>query len=81
MFFLLICGDIETQPGPNPDAQELTRLMSIKVSRIFHQNLRGLLSNFDRVKVLLKIFGGIDNFTVSETHINNKTFNENPALL
>lgn len=48
--------------------------------RIIHQNVRGLFSNLNSVKILLKNFEGIDILTFSETHINTNTYNDNSDL-
>ena len=48
--------------------------------KIFHQNVRGLLTNIDKVKILFRGFKSIDILTLSETHINNNTYNDNAKL-
>ena len=71
---LLLCGDVEIRPGPVGD------IFTKRGLKIFHQNVQGLLSNIDKVQVLLKKFPVIDILTLSETHINTNTHNDNAAL-
>ena len=55
-FILLLCGDIETQPGPgqgNPDLSQFTLRRGMK---ILHQNVHGLFSNLDGVKILFLLY-------------------------
>ena len=59
---LLLCGDVEIRPGPVGD------IFTKRGLKIFHQNVQGLLSNIDKVQVLLKKFPVIDILTLSETH-------------
>ena len=44
---LLICGDIETQPGPESLIRDQFQFLSKKGIKIIHQNIRGLIHNFD----------------------------------
>ena len=48
--------------------------------KIFHQNVSGLLTNIDKVKILLRDFKNIDLLTLSETHINDDIYNDNARL-
>ena len=68
-FFLLLlmCGDIETCPGPS-DAR-LAELLNEKGMKIFHQNIRGLFQNMAKVSTFLHIHKNIHMFSLSETHI------------
>ena len=56
LLLLLVCGDIEPHPGPtNTDIEklhieELSNLLKHRGIKIFHQNVRGLLTNIDKVK-------------------------------
>ena len=67
----MLCRDIETQPGPN----SLTRgefqkqFISRKGLKIMHQNIRGILSNFDMLQEVVALHKNIDIVTLSETHL------------
>ena len=67
----MLYGDIETQPGPN----SLTRgefqkqFISRKGLKIMHQNIRGILSNFDMLQEVFVLHKNIDIVTLSETHL------------
>ena len=75
---LLLAGDIETDPGPMlPD---LEMLCNQRGGKFFHQNVNGLLTNIDKVKLLLKDFPAIDILSLSETHIKSCTYNDNTDL-
>ena len=86
LLLLLICGDIELHPGPTNTnieklhIEELSNLLKHRGIKIFHQNVRGLLTNIDKVKVLFCDFKNIDILTLSETHINDDTYNDNAKL-
>ena len=69
---LLICGDIETCPGPTP-LEDITRMRGIK---IIHQNIRGLLGNFGNLCATLGRYKNIDIITLSETHISHNDSEE-----
>ena len=43
--------------------------------KIFHQNVRGLLTNVDKVKIF-RDFQNMDILTLSGTHINDNTYND-----
>ena len=74
---LLLCGNVETCPGP----PELSHLLKAKGIKIFHQNVRGLLGNLSKVKNLLESSRFIDILTLSETHLNcSTTFNDENNL-
>ena len=83
---LLICGDRESHPGPtNADVEklhikELSNLLKHRGTKIFHQNVRGLLTDIDKVKILFRDLKNIDILTLSETHINDNTCNDNAKL-
>ena len=70
---LLLCGDIETCPGPDRFIPELNALLKKRGIKIFHQNVRGLLSNIAFVAELLRSFPAIDILSLSETHITNES--------
>jgi len=67
---LLLCGDIESCPGPR-DMNDLTRINSSKGLKIFHHNIRGLFNNIDNITELCTNFKNIDILTLSETHISH----------
>ena len=53
---MMLAGDIETHPGPENikrDVPELDALLHKKGVKIFHQNIRGLLSEFSQIEELL----------------------------
>jgi len=62
LLFLLVCGDIETQPGPYRSIPELETLCSRRGLKICHINIRGLQGKFDEISNLLthyKIYTGV----------------------
>ena len=83
LLLLLVCGDIESHRGPtNADVEklhieELSNLLKHRGIKIVHQKVRGLLTNIDKVKILFRDFKSIDIPTLSETHINDNTCNDN----
>ena len=62
LLLLLVCGDIEPYPGPtNTDIEELhieelSSLLKHRGFKIFHQNVRRLLTYIDKVKILFRDF-------------------------
>ena len=68
---ILLCGDIETCPGPL-NLPELQSLLNSKGMKFFHQNVRGLLGNRDLVMELLQSFPKIDILSRSETHLTSE---------
>ncbi len=46
MVLLMLCGDIESCPGP------LEEFMNSRGLKVFHHNIRGLFSNFVHVQEL-----------------------------
>ena len=60
---LLLCGDIESCPGP---CQNMDVFCNSKGLKIIHQNIRGLYSNVANIEILLS--KQIDILTLSETH-------------
>jgi len=53
LLLLLICGDIESQPGPSSNSQDTRTLFSKRGLKMLHQNIRGLQEKFDEVSDLL----------------------------
>ena len=86
LLLLLVCGEIEWHPGPNNadveklHIEELSNLLKHRGIKIFHENVRGLFTNIDKVKILFREFENIDILTQSETHINDDTYNNNAKL-
>ena len=75
VIFILLCGDVELNPGPgcgNEGTRKLNSLLMNRGIKIFHQNARGLLGNIVHVAVLLQSFPGMDILTLSETHLEEK---------
>jgi len=70
LLFLLVCGDIETQPGPYRSIPELETLCSRRELKICHINIRGLQGKFDEISNLLTHYK-IDILTLNELFINN----------
>ena len=70
---ILLCGDIESCPGPQTDeVRDVPRrntLLNQSGMNIFHQNVRGLFSNRVYISELFENFKGIDVLALSETHI------------
>ena len=48
LVLLPLCGDIESQPGPTNNS-ELKTLISKKVIKFCHQNIRGLFEKIEEV--------------------------------
>ena len=55
--------------------EELSNLLKHRGIKIFHQNVRGLLTNVDKVKIF-RDFQNMDILTLSGTHINDNTYND-----
>ena len=72
---LLLCGDIETCPGP-----DMKVFMNTRGMKILHQNVRGLFSNFVCIEQLLDQHKKIDILSLSETHITDSNFDDNKGL-
>ena len=53
---LLVCGDVETQPGPSSLSREqFKQFLSGKGIKIVHQNIRGLVSNFHMLQEVVEL--------------------------
>ena len=65
LLLLLLCGDIESQPGPTNNS-EFKTLISKKGIKFCHQNIRGLYGKIDEVREILLSYN-FDIFTLSET--------------
>ena len=70
----MLCGDIETKPGPNLLTRDefQQQFVSSKGLKIIHQNIRGILSNFDMLQEFLVSHKNIDIATLSETHLSEE---------
>ena len=70
---LLLCGDIEINPGPTdrniPEISEITQTRGIN---FFHLNIRGLWTNFSHFSEIVENNKNIDVFALSETHISDE---------
>ena len=78
---ILLCGDVERCPGPNDRClPELIDLLKSRGISMLHQNVRGLFTNLQSVQEILHDFETIDILTLSETHINTNTFNDEDNL-
>ena len=74
---LLLCGDVESCPGP----QNLSDYCSRRGLKFVHQNVRGLLKNFDLLEALVhKLDSKLDIISVSETHIVDGDASDNEEL-
>ena len=69
----MACGDVESCPGPGSC---FDRLSNVRGMHIYHQNIRGLLCNFEKVQSFFEMFKNIDILTLSETHISSYTHND-----
>ena len=79
ILMLLMCGDIESCPGPQQDC--LGEFLNSRGLKMFHQNVRGLFSNFVNVQELLDRGNRMDILSVSETHIIiNDGYDDNDTL-
>ena len=70
LLLLLLAGDINGHPGPTTtrNIPELSRLLNCKGIKTFHQNVRGLFKNIDKLRALVTDFSNMDIITLSETH-------------
>ena len=75
---LLMCGDIESCPGP--DQSKLDMFTTRRCLKIFHQNVKGLFPSFLNVHELLNRNKRMDVLSLSETHIIEDEYNDNDAL-
>lgn len=70
LVLILLCGDVETHPGPSSlSRDQFQTFLSGKGIKIVHQNIRGLLCNFDMLQELIISHPKIDIITLSETHL------------
>ena len=73
LMLLILCGDIESQPGRNQFTREefQQKFLSGKGLKIVHQNIRGILSNLDTLEEFITSHSNIDIISLSETHLND----------
>ena len=77
IILLLVCGDIESCPGP----QNISDFCAQKGLKFVHQNIRGLLNNFSLLETFVNTANSkIDILSLSETHITNSDFMDNESL-
>ena len=77
LVMLLICGDIESCPGPT----NIADFCNSKGLNVVHQNIRGLLNNFSNLEAFVSMPGTkIDVISLSETHIVDGDFSDNDEL-
>ena len=67
LLLLPLCGDIESQPCRTNNS-EFKTLISKKVIKFCHQNIRGLYEKTDEVREILLSYS-FDIFSLSETSI------------
>ena len=79
VLLLMMCGDIESFPGPQEES--LNGFMKSRGLKVFHQNVRGIFTNFVHVQELLDRYKGMDILSLSETHIINSQYDGNDDLL
>ena len=73
LLLLLLCGDIESQPGQTNNS-EFKKLISKKGNKFCHQNIRGLYGKTDEVREILFSYN-FDIFSLSETSISEDLHN------
>ena len=73
IILLLLCGDIEHNPGP-------TDIFQKKGIKIVHQNIRSLFHNLTNLICFLDENKNIDIIALTETHICNETYNNTNGL-
>jgi exonuclease III len=77
----LLCGDIETCPGPTQEWQEqLDSFMISRGMKIFHHNIWGLFNNMLGLQELFDRHKTIDIMTLSEMHIVDGQYDDNESL-
>ena len=78
VLMLLMCGDIESCPGPQQDC--LAEFLNNRGLKMFHQNVRGLFSNFVNIQELLNRSNRMDILSLSEIHITEGGHDDNDSL-
>ena len=70
---LLLCGDIETCPGPTQTYTGLQDFLTTKGFSVLHQNIRGMEGNKDLVADFL-FNNKVNIFSLSKTFLSHKNF-------
>ena len=74
---ILLCGDIETQPGPEMLSRaQFQTFLSRKGLKITHQNITGLESNFEMLQEFVTSLKKIDIISLSETHLTDESYSD-----
>ena len=69
---LILSGDVEICPGPEPiSREEFIHFLSKRGLKMVHQNVQGLRKNFDLIQEFITTHKDIDIFGMSETHFND----------
>ena len=77
LLLILLCGDIETQPGPESLSRaQFQTFLSRKGLKIIHQNIRGLESNFEMLQEFVTSLKKIDIISLSETHLTDESYSD-----
>ena len=69
---LLLCGDIETYPGPAGFFTEINNFCRTKGLKLFHLNIRGLQGNFNKIRDVL-LNTKIDIFGLTEIFLESNS--------
>lgn len=72
---ILMCGDIESCPGPTYNMPQLESLVKNRGMNLFHLNVQGLLSSHIHISRILQNFPKINLLTLSETHLKSNDTN------
>ncbi len=78
MLLLLLCGDIETCPGPSQECFD--QFIKSRGMKIFHQNICGLFSKFHNLQELFDRHTSIDILALSEIHIIDGEYDDSEGL-
>ena len=76
---ILMWGDVQSCPGPGNctrTIQEMDSLTKTRGIKLFHQNARGLIGNYGHFAELLQSFPGMHILSLSETHIEARSNQE-----
>ena len=76
VLLLMLSGDVECHPGPST----LETLIQSSGIKLFHQNIRGLLTNHPLIEKFIADHNSVNIVTLSETHIENGTVRDNYSL-
>jgi hypothetical protein len=79
MNILLLCGDIEVNPGPGPGDSHEVRLKNLSLC---HLNIRSLLAHdkLDDITDFLSTFHPFDIIALTETHLSTSILDETVNL-